>query len=74
MDIRTFYKLKRKKPTMEKVDALVSSVRLMERNYADAHEARIYGRSDSDYYSSEAQHMRERARLMYGLIKMEVGK
>ena len=72
MDIRTYYKWKRKKSTMEKINALIESVRSMERNRADAHEARIYGRSDADYYSSEAEHMRERARLMYRLIEMEV--
>lgn len=72
MDIRTYYKWKRKKSTMEKINALIESVRSMERNRADAREARIYGRSDADYYSGEAEHMRERARLMYGLIEMEV--
>lgn len=72
MDIRTYYKWKRKRPTMEKINALIECVRSMERNHANAHEARIYGRSDADYYNSEAEHMRERARLMYRLIEMEV--
>lgn len=74
MDIRTFYKWKRKKPIMNKVDALISCVRLMERNYANAWVARIYGQNDVDYYRSEAKRMKERVRLMYWLIEMEVGK
>lgn len=72
MDIRTYYKWKRKKSTMEKIDALLDSVRLMWINRMEAQEDLIYGRKSMDWHDSEAEHMRERARLMYRLIEMEV--
>lgn len=74
MDIKTFYKLYRKKPTADKVDLLIDSLYYMSNNRLKAHETHLlHGNNDNArYYESEESHMRERARLMRELIRQDL--
>lgn len=73
MDIRTFYKWTRKKSAEEKLNLLVKQVIYWRDNSANGHEASCHGsRDNAEYYFSEAEHMRERARMLRGMILQEI--
>lgn len=66
MTFESFVDVYKDKSPVEKLDLLVEQVALIHQKEQFAYEATIRGnREDHDYYVSEADHMRKRAKWLY---------
>lgn len=73
LDIKTYYKFYRKKPVEEKIDLMLESMHWASINSIKAERYDMCGNENNKrYYRNEEQAMRERARLMRGLILQEI--